>query len=241
MLYLIGIGLIDEKDISVKGLEAVKKAKYVYLENYTSVLQVSREKLEKFYGKEIGLATRDLVENHSDEIFKRAVNSDVAFLVVGGIFGATTHIDFVLRAREKGIKIKYIHGASILSAVGVVGLELYKYGKITSIPFENKNVKTPLEVLKMNKKMGLHTLILLDLDVKNDKFMTIPDACDYLLKNKIDDFAIGCAGIGSDEQDIKVGKISEIKDKVYNVLKPQCLIIPGKLHFMEEEALNQWK
>ena len=37
-LYFIGIGLCDEKDISVKGLEIVKKADVVYLENYTSVL-----------------------------------------------------------------------------------------------------------------------------------------------------------------------------------------------------------
>lgn len=38
MLYLIGLGLSDEKDITVKGLEIVKKAARVYLENYTAVL-----------------------------------------------------------------------------------------------------------------------------------------------------------------------------------------------------------
>ena len=49
MLYIIGIGLSDEKDISVKGLEAVKKCSKVYLESYTSLLQCSLEDLEKFY------------------------------------------------------------------------------------------------------------------------------------------------------------------------------------------------
>lgn len=38
MLYLIGLGLSDETDITVKGLEIVKKAARVYLENYTAVL-----------------------------------------------------------------------------------------------------------------------------------------------------------------------------------------------------------
>ena len=49
MLYLIGIGLNDEKDISIKGLEIVRKADLVYLECYTSKLQCSIEKLEKLY------------------------------------------------------------------------------------------------------------------------------------------------------------------------------------------------
>ena len=35
MLYIIGIGLSDEKDITVKGLEAVKKSDEIFLETYT--------------------------------------------------------------------------------------------------------------------------------------------------------------------------------------------------------------
>lgn len=45
MLYLVGLGLADETDITVKGLEVVKKAERVYLEAYTSILLVDREKL----------------------------------------------------------------------------------------------------------------------------------------------------------------------------------------------------
>ena len=41
VLYMIGLGLSDEKDITVKGLEAVKRAKAVYLEHYTAVLMIS--------------------------------------------------------------------------------------------------------------------------------------------------------------------------------------------------------
>lgn len=45
MLYLVGLGLADEKDITVKGLEVVKRAERVYLESYTSILLVHKEKL----------------------------------------------------------------------------------------------------------------------------------------------------------------------------------------------------
>ena len=45
MLYLVGLGLADETDISVKGLSVVKKASRVYLEAYTSILLVEKEKL----------------------------------------------------------------------------------------------------------------------------------------------------------------------------------------------------
>ena len=45
MLYLVGLGLADETDITVKGLEVVKRAERVYLEAYTSILHVGKEQL----------------------------------------------------------------------------------------------------------------------------------------------------------------------------------------------------
>ena len=45
MLFLVGLGLADEKDITVRGLDIVKKAERVYLEAYTAVLLVDKEVL----------------------------------------------------------------------------------------------------------------------------------------------------------------------------------------------------
>ena len=45
MLHLIGLGLADETDVTVKGLELIREAKRVYLEAYTSILLVDSEKL----------------------------------------------------------------------------------------------------------------------------------------------------------------------------------------------------
>jgi diphthine methyl ester synthase len=49
MLYFVGLGLADEKDITVKGLEIVKRAERVYLEAYTAVLLVSQDKLVRIF------------------------------------------------------------------------------------------------------------------------------------------------------------------------------------------------
>lgn len=45
MLYLVGLGLADEKDITVKGLEIVKRAERVYLEAYTAILLIDHQQL----------------------------------------------------------------------------------------------------------------------------------------------------------------------------------------------------
>jgi len=49
MLYLIGLGLGDAKDITVRGLEVVKGAKQVYLEAYTSILTIGKEALVNIF------------------------------------------------------------------------------------------------------------------------------------------------------------------------------------------------
>lgn len=242
-LYIIGIGLNDEKDISVKGLEIVKSADVLYLESYTSKLSVDVSSLEEFYGKKIIIADRDLVEKKAEEtIIKDAKSKEVCFLVVGDSLSATTHVDLLMRAKKEGIPVKIIHNASALTAVGITGLELYKFGKVTSIPFENENVTSPVKVFEDNQKMGLHTLFLLDLDPINDKFMTISEAGEYLIKKGVssDLNVIACASLGSDSPFIKYGKLKDFVDLEIDRF-PQCLIIPGKLHFMEEEVVEQYK
>jgi diphthine synthase len=249
-LFMIGIGLDNEKDISVKGLDAVKRCDYVYLESYTSKLNCEVKALEKLYGKKIILADRDIVEKNAEQtILKQAKDKDVAFLVIGDIFGATTHNDLRMRALKESIKVIYVHNASIMNAIGVTGLELYKFGKTTSIPFENKDVTTPYDVLAENVKNNLHTLVLLDLRPEQGKFMTVKEAVEYLLKvekqkrQKVfteNTMCIGCARIGSASQKIAYGKASELLEQDFGS-PVHCLTVPAKLHFMEEEALELFK
>jgi len=265
-LHIIGIGLNDEKDITLKGLEIVKRSSKVYLENYTATLRCTKDALEKTYGKNIILADRELVEKDSDSILDNAKKEDVSLLVVGDPMSATTHIDFVIRAREKGVHIDIVHNASIMTAVGTVGLEMYKYGKTTSIVFpdEKWTVESHYDAIKENKERGLHTLCLLDIKVnepskenikkgsdmfEKPRFMTVNQAIENLLdiesrrKEKIfteDTICIGCARLGSNDSTIIAGKAKELLEADFG--EPMhCLIVPGKLHFMEEEALKIWQ
>ncbi|MEK6983216.1 MAG: diphthine synthase [Nanoarchaeota archaeon] len=248
-LYFIGLGLNNEKSITINGLEAIKKCDIVYLENYTSILNCTKEQLEKFHNKKIILARRNLVEADDNEIIKNAKTKNVAFLVVGDPLIATTHIDLLLRAKKEGITVNVMHNSSIISAVGITGLQVYKFGKTTSIPLENDNIETPYDVLKGNLSLGLHTLFLLDLNPEEEKFMSVNDAIRYLLKAEIKQnqkifsekvFCIGCARIGGENQVIKAGTAKDLLKRDFG--NPvHCLIVPGKLHFMEEETLKLYR
>lgn len=168
-LYFIGLGLGGADDITVQGLEAVKKCDLIFLEAYTSVLGVDKDSLEARYNKSIRIADRELVEQGSDEILSPAKKQNVAFLVVGDPFGATTHSDLHWRAIEMGIKVKVIHNASIMNAIGCCGLQLYRFGQTVSITFlEGQTLpKSTYDKISSNKKNGnLHTLCLLDIKMK---------------------------------------------------------------------------
>lgn len=270
MFYVIGLGLGNEKDVTVKGLEIIRKCQRVYLEAYTSILTVGKETLEKFYERPLILADRELVENESEEILSNSENEDVAFLVVGDPFGATTHTDLVLRAREKGIKTEIVHNASILNAIGCCGLQLYSYGEVVSIPYwtETWQPDSFYEKIGENRKRGLHTLCLLDIKVKEPtldsimkkkkeymppKFMTVAEAANQLIqiieRKKVvetnlafdeESLAIGLARVGSEDQKILACNLFEMRNVE---LGPplHCLVIPGeKLHPLEAEFLDQF-
>lgn len=265
-LYMIGLGLYDEKDITIKGLEAIKASDMVYLENYTSVLSVESSKLENYYGKSIILADRDMVERNADEILNNAKDKNVCFLVVGDVFSATTHTDMMLRAKEREIEVKIINNTSILNAIGVTGLELYKFGKTTSVPFEETGFrpKTPYEVIGSNQENGLHTLCLLDIKVKEaskedirtgkdnylpSRFMTVNQAIKYLISLEIEEKkgiftentkVVGLARVGAPDCKIVYGTAKQLLDIDFGA-PLHSLIVPGKLHFIEEEALKLWK
>ncbi len=267
-LFLIGLGLGDEQDITLKGLAAVKKANLVYLEHYTSVLGVDKERLERFYGREVIVADRDLVEKHAEErLLAPAMTKDVCLLVVGDPFGATTHTDLSLRAHALGVPVKTIHNASIMDAVGEIGLELYKYGRTTSIPFwdEGFEPETPYDVIKENRERGCHTLCLLDIKVAEPskdellegtrkegakpRFMTVNEALRVLLKierrrkGRIilpDTLVVGVARLGHPDQEIVAGPLETVLAHDFGA-PLHSLIIPCSLQVVEGEALERWE
>lgn len=118
---------------------------------------------EEFYGRSLIIADRDLVEQGAHEILNDAQNVDVALLVVGDPFGATTHTDLIIRAKEDNIKFQVVHNASILNAVGCCGLQLYSFGETISIPYWSDAWQPDsfYDKIKINVNNGFHTLCLL--------------------------------------------------------------------------------
>ena len=250
-LYIIGLGLNNEKDITVNALEAIKRCDKLYLETYTSKLSCSIANLEKFYGKKIIPADRNLVENNVEEILNQAKTDDVAFLVIGDVFSATTHHDLRLRALKENINVEIINNVSIMTAVGVTGLDLYKFGRTTTLVFPQPNFfpETPYDVIKMNMANNLHTLCLLDIKAEQDIFMDINEALHLLMsieekrkENVITEYmkVVACARIGTETQLIKFGTVKELSQFDFGA-PLHTLIIPAKLHFIEEEVLEMWR
>ena len=247
-LTFIGLGLYDEKDISLKGLEEIKRSDKVYAEFYTAGLTGTNiEKIEKNTDKKIFVLSRDDTEK-GKKVIDSALKEHVVFLTCGDPMTATTHVDLRLRAIKNGIKTKVIHGSSIVTAVpGLLGLQNYKFGRTTSLVFPEKNYfpTSPYDVIKDNKRMGLHTLVLLDIQTDNDRYMTANEGLGLLLEmeekkgNKIfEEGSIFCvvAQAGSDKPVVAAGSFNDLIDKDFGA-PLHTIVVPGKLHFMEVEAL----
>jgi len=251
MLTLIGLGLFDEQDLTLRGIEEAKKADKAYLELYTTVWQGDIKNLEKIIGKKIEVLKRKDLEEGSGRILEEAKKQDVVILVGGDPLVATTHSVLLFEARKQMIRTKVVHNSSIISAIAETGLHIYRFGPTVTIPFPEKTKgKLPesvYEVVKMNKERGLHTLCLLDVDADQNKFMTAEAAIKILLEieskrkegvftEEID--AIIFVMAGSDNSKIFFDKVKKFIDK--NIGEPpMILIIPGILHFTEKEYLSQ--
>ena len=267
MLYLVGLGLSYNTDITVRGLEIVRKCKRVYLEAYTSILmQADQQSLQEFYGREVILADRELVESGSDSILQDADKEDIAFLVVGDPFGATTHTDLVIRARELKIKVEAIHNASVMNAVGACGLQLYQFGQTISMVFFTENWKPDsfYDKIMENRRIGLHTLVLLDIKVKEQsienmargrliyeppRYMNIETAARQLLEVEElrnqqaytpDTPCVGISRLGSPQQSFKAGSLKQLAEYESGEPLHSLVILGRQTHDLELEYLYEY-
>jgi diphthine synthase len=188
-LILIGMGPGGISGMTRAAIEAAKNADYRRYEAYTALWKNDDlEALEVEIG-EIQRVMRPEVEEPV-ELLQLAKSNVVALLVVGDPLQATTHVDLQLQALEAGVECSVIHGVSITGLVtGAVGLSNYRFGRQTTLtyPYGGWVATSPLEVIALNKKQGLHTLALLDLDptgegVGGQKPMQPADAKDSILR-----------------------------------------------------------
>jgi diphthine synthase len=247
-LIFIGLGLYSGKDISCKGLEALKQVDEIFAEFYTSKMaEDSIGFIESKINKKIHHLSRTQVED-GELILSKASEKAVAFLCQGDPFTATTHVDLLLRAKKRKIPIQVVHASSIVTAVpGLLGLQFYKFGRTTTLAYPEGDYfpESPFEVISENLQHGLHTLILLDIKSEDNRYMTANEGLELLLEinNKrsekvITDSTIACivARAGSDDRMVVADKIGKLLKLDFG--EPlHTIVIPGKLHFRESEAL----
>lgn len=248
-IYFIGLGLYDEKDITLKGLERARKCDLVFAEFYTSLLAgTTLDKIEELIGKPIRRLSREEVELQFERIvLSEAKGKDVAFLTAGDPMVATTHSDLRIRAKELGIESYVIHASSIYSAIAMTGLQIYKFGKSATVAYPEKNwfPTSHYDVIKENKERGLHTMLFLDIKAEQNRYMTANEAMEILLqveemkKQGIftpETLVVVLARAGSLTPTLKAGYVKDMLKEDFG-RQPHVMVVPGKLHIVEAEYL----
>jgi diphthine synthase len=247
MLWFVGLGISGSKSIPVEALEVLSKADIIYLEQFTSPIGKSDMlKIKKMTNGEVKEGKRWLVED-GNEILKHAKTKNVVLLSYGDPYIATTHIELRTRAIQEKIKTHSIHASSSLtSMIGECGLHFYKVGRIATIMSEMKSLTTPYYVIYKNIIEGNHTILLLEYNQDRDFFMDPKDALIGLIETEkgqkrnvinLSTHAIVASRIGFKDQSITSGKISSLK-KIDFGKPPHTIIITGRLHFTESDALK---
>lgn len=205
--------------------------------------------MEAVIGRGITVLDREEVER-GDRILEAARKGDACLLVVGDPFSATTHVELRIRAMKQGIPVSIVHGASALTAVpGLLGLQHYKFGRTTTLPFPDRDYypESPYDMIAENLSRGLHTLVLLDIQAESGRLMTANEGLGVLAELErrtgrgiLGPDALVCvvARAGSERPVFRAGRLDRLQKEDFGP-PHHSIVVPGKLHFMEAEALVQ--
>lgn len=240
-LTLVGLGLWDEKDISLKGMEACMRADRVYAEFYTANWGGSVKNLEKIIGKQITEIKRSGMEEESGKLLEEAREKGIVVLVPGDPLTATTHVHMVIDARKKKIPVRIVHSSSVYTAIARCGLGIYGFGRTSTVvrPQKGYEPRSFYDAIATNKKSGLHTLLLLDIGMSVDEGLEILKGIEDSEKKGLitpESEIIAASRLGSGEQKIAFGKVKDVIKKKMEA--PAVIIIPGNIHFLEKEFLK---
>jgi diphthine synthase len=242
MLIFIGTGIWDEKDMSLRGVEAARKADEVYAEFYTSKPAISIERLSNLIGKEIRILERSDLEEKSLELVRKAKEADVALLIPGDPMIATTHAALRIQAKQNGVETRIIHSSSIVSAIcGITGLQNYKFGRSATISYPHGSIsRFPAETIKSNLSMNAHTLLFLDLHPEPMKIKQAISLLEKLDSDFLNLFAVGIARAGSADCITKCERLGKLKEFDFGPPMHVLVILAPKIHITEYEYLREF-
>ena len=253
MLTFIGLGLYNEQSITREGEAALQAADRVFAEFYTSrLLGADVDDLEAHHDTEIEVRERAGVEQDPEPILAAAEGGDAVFLTAGDTMISTTHADLRVRAANRGIDTRVIHGVTAETAAsGLTGLQNYRFGKAVTLPFPGLhgagNVPpSVIEAIDANRERGLHTLVYLDIKIDShrelsalgtdDPYMTAAHAAELLATDWADALAVVVARAGSPDPVVAADRLSVLAARSFG--EPlHLLVIPGDLHHVEADAL----
>ena len=248
--FLIGLGLGGPSSLSYDVIKILKCVDTIFFEFYTNYTNASMEDYELFLKKKIIPIFRKTLENDSKEFLRSQKDANVALLISGDPFIATTHYMLIMEAFKEGLDVKIYNNVSIYSiAPSITGLSAYKFGKTATIPFpERIKSETYYDIIKANISISAHSLVLLDIDVEKKEFLSISRAINLLLeleekrKEKIysnETKIIALSKIGSNEQKIIYDTMDELEKIDWQAIgPPQALIFPSSLNVSEQEILE---
>lgn len=161
---------------------------------------------------------------------------------------ATTHGELRARALRAGAETKVIHSATISSAAASAsGLHSYKFSRAVTVTRESVGrLAQAYHTLHENLLEGAHTLLLLEYDVKSGEGVTPGDAFAGLLLAEANfkrgvvgesTFAVVLSRVGRPDSALAAGGVKSLGGREYGE-PPHCVVIPGKLHFAEVEAVS---
>jgi diphthine synthase len=246
-LVFVGLGL-GERGTSLAGVDAIRAADLTYFERYTSPPSPTLvSDLEEAAGKKLLTVGREFVED-GREILERAANSKVVLAVQGDPMIATTHNDLRVRAASRGISTSVVHGATIpAAAASESGLHYYKFGGTITFTLESATHHQDVyQRIHRNLLDGLHSLLLLEYDVEKRVgvgpgflFQRLLDAEKNFKRGVLSEgtLALVLGRVGMKDEAVVGGSMGSLKGREFGP-PPHCVVIPARLHFTEEEALE---
>ena len=164
------------------------------------------------------------------------------------------------------IPTQTIPNASILSAIGCTGLQLYNFGQTVSMVFFTETWKPSsfYDRIKENVDLGFHTLILLDIKVREPslenmargrrifqppRYMTVAQCAQQMLEIALerndnayssDSLAIGAARVGAKDQKLVAGTLQELAGVDLGRPLHSVVLIGRKAHDLERDFVREY-
>lgn len=153
-----------------------------------------------------------------------------------------------------------------MSAIGATGLQLYNFGQTVSMVFFTDNWKPSsfYDRIKENRHIGLHTLLLLDIKVKEQslenlarrrrifeppRFMTVAQCASQMLETEHSrgegvynprSLAVGVARVGSKDQKMAAGTLEQLSGIELGPPLHSLVLLGRRTHDLEREFIRDF-